>query len=174
MSIPGFGRIMPIHFEILGLIGWRLSPAGSELIASELERIEEMRKAHADLVRTTGQDFGYDLAKWRDFFLAYDEQFGYRHPYAFATVDRAVRSAIADPTFPRLGAFASAGGSEWDAQYCAKRERERQARTALVATNDALITKRTCPACGMPLPGDRRSCEDCGTQTRRRVSMPRP
>lgn len=108
MSIPDFGRIVPIHFDILGLIGWRLSPGGSELIAFEPERLEQMRSGHADLVKSAGQDFGYDLAKWREFLLAHDEEFGYRHPYAFAAVDRAVRAAIADPEFARLGSLAAA------------------------------------------------------------------
>lgn len=128
MSIPGFGRIVPVHGEVLSLIGWRLSRGGSELIASEPDRVEEMRTGHADLVRTTRQDFGYDLQKWRDFLLVHDKEFGYRHPYAFASVDRAVMAAIADPEFIRLAELAAAGGREWDEKHDAKLARERQAR----------------------------------------------
>jgi hypothetical protein len=69
MSIRGFGNIVPIHGQILALIGWRLSRGGAELVASGPERVEQMRTGRADLVRTTGQDFGYDLARWRDFLL---------------------------------------------------------------------------------------------------------
>jgi len=164
MSIRGFGNILPIHFEILSLIGWRMSRGGSELIASEAERIEEMRTGHADLVRTTGQDFGYDLSKWRDFLIAHDEQFGYRHPYAFAAVDREVSAAIDDPEFARLAALAAVGGGEWDSKYRAKLERERQARMAVVAERDARITDNRCLMCGMPLPSYRRTCKHCGEQ----------
>ena len=168
MSIPGFGNIVPIHGKILSLIGWRLSRGGSELIAPEPERIEQMRTGHADLVRTTGQDFGYDLAKWRRFLLAHDREFGYRHPYAFASVDRAVKAAIDDPEFARLSALAAAGGAEWDAEYHARLERERQARMAVVAERDAQITNNRCPVCGMPLPSYRRTCKYCGEQVRAR------
>lgn len=75
MSIPGFGNIVPVHGEILSLIGWRLSRGSTELVASEPQRIEQMRAGHANLVRTTGRDFGYDLAKWRDFLLTHATQF---------------------------------------------------------------------------------------------------
>ena len=85
----------------------RTRDGGSELIASEPERIEQMRTGHADLVRTTGHDFGYELTKWRDFLLAHAKEFGYRHPYAFARVDRAVKAAIDDPEFARLGKLAA-------------------------------------------------------------------
>ena len=56
MSIPGFGNIMPIHGDVLPLIGWRLSRGGSELIEDESERLEEVRMGHAELVRATGED----------------------------------------------------------------------------------------------------------------------
>lgn len=94
------------------------------MIASEPDRVEQMRTGHADLVRTTGQDFGYDLAKWREFLLKHDKEFGYRHPYAFASVDRAVKAATADPEFTRLAALAAAGGRDWDAKYNEKLARE--------------------------------------------------
>jgi len=152
MSIPGFGNILPIHGHILALIGWRLSRGGSELVRSEPQRLEQMRSGHAELVRLTRQDFGYDLAKWREFLLAHDEAFGYRHPYAFASVDRAVKAALSEADFPRLAELAAAGGREWDAEYDAKLAREEQARMHAITAKDALITRAVCPFCGKPCP----------------------
>ena len=168
MSIPGFGNIVPVHGEILSLVGWRLSRGGSELIVSECERVEEMRTGHAGLVRMTGQDFGYDVGKWRDFLLKHDEEFGYRHPYAFATVDRAVKAAIADPEFTRLAELAAAGGRAWDAKYNDKLGRERQARLDAIATKDSLITTSICPFCEKPCPSYRVTCKHCGKEVRKR------
>ena len=168
MSIPGFGNIMPIHGEILSLIGWRLSRGGSEVIASEPQRLEQMRTGHAQLVRTTRQDYGYDLAKWREFLLAHDEEFGYRHPYGFGSVDRAVRAAMADPEYARLAKLAAAGNREWDERYEATLKRERQARSDAIAAKDALITKHACPFCGKPCPSYRVTCKHCGKQVRER------
>ena len=66
-----------------------------------------MRRGHAALVGTTGQDFGYDLVKWREFLVDHDNEFGYRHRYAFSSVDQAVEQAIADPEFSRLASIAA-------------------------------------------------------------------
>jgi hypothetical protein len=43
------------------------------------------------------------LAAWREFLLsAPDDGFGYRHPYAFSGVDRAVRRVIRSQRHRRL------------------------------------------------------------------------
>ena len=98
MTIPRFGRTVPIHGAILNLIGWRLSRTGSHLIEDRADRLEKMRSGRVRLVEATGQDFGYDLGRWREYLLEHDEH-GYRHPYAFSRVDEEVRSALGDPLF---------------------------------------------------------------------------
>jgi hypothetical protein len=110
MTVPRFGRIMPVHGAVLSLIGWRLSPRAPEVPTHERERLAEMRRGHAELVRTTDRDFGYDLSAWREFLLLNAAQFGYRHPYGFASVDRVARAAMADPVFHRLAAMATSEG----------------------------------------------------------------
>jgi hypothetical protein len=105
MSIPGFGNIMPIHGAILSLVGWQLTRGRSFIPKDENERLTEMRSGHAELVSETGVDFGFDVNLWRELLLS-AEEFGYRHPYAFDSVDRAVRAAIADPEFARLRTLA--------------------------------------------------------------------
>jgi hypothetical protein len=158
MTIRGFGNLLPIHFSILGLIGWRLTRAGGEIARDESERLELMREGHAGLVQDTGQDFGYDLRRWREFLLAADgDEFGYRHPYGFGTADRAVRAAIDDPDFARLAVLAAAG----DAAYAARLARKLQARRDAIAAKDAAITDNRCPACGQPCPTYRRTCKHC-------------
>ncbi len=107
MTVLRFGRIMPVHGAILSLIGWRLSPPAAELPEQEQERLAEMRRGHAELGRTTGHDFGYDLSAWRGFLLLNAAQFGYRHPYGFASVDRVARAAMADLDFLRLSVVAT-------------------------------------------------------------------
>ena len=105
MSIPRFGKIMPVHGEILSLIGWRLTRGESVLIEDQSERLSEMRYGREGLVQITGQDFKFDLAKWHKFLLDNDE-YGYHHPYAFQGVDRAVRDAINDSEFTRCAKIA--------------------------------------------------------------------
>jgi hypothetical protein len=168
MTIPRFGRSMPVHGEILRLIGWDLSRGESELISDEAERVEMMRQGHAELVRKTGEDYGFDLVKWRTFLLQPPDRFGYRHPYAFATVDQEVRRAIDDPKFGRMAATAATGDREWRAAYEEARARERQARMDIIAAKDARITMQTCPFCGKPCPSYRVTCKHCGEQVRER------
>lgn len=101
MSIPWFGNIMPIHGAILSLVGWRLTRGGCWIPTDDDERLAQMRAGHAELVRQTGVDFGFDLGQWLELLMS-AEEFGYRHPYAFAKVDRTIKDAIADPEFARM------------------------------------------------------------------------
>ena len=107
MTIPGFGNMLPIHFSVLSLIGWRLSRGGSELLLDESERVTEMRRGRAALVEDTGKDFGFDLRAWQDYLLK-NEDLGYTHPYSFSSVDRAVKNALSDPGYARLAKVAAA------------------------------------------------------------------
>lgn len=168
MSIHRFGNVTPAQGEMLGLIGWSLSRGRSTLVSDESGRIEQMRKGHAELVRMTGQDFSYDLAKWRNFLLGRGDQFEYGHPFAFARVDQAVNEAISDPEFARLGALAKVGGEEWDQQYRAKLEAKHQRHMTRIAAEDSRITDNTCPFCGMPLPRYRFTCKHCDKEVRPR------
>jgi hypothetical protein len=106
MTNPVFGRAMPIHFTILQFIGWHVG-LDTRILANESERIAKMRTGHSELCQKTGQDFGYDLAKWREFLIERDKEFGYTHAYAFGSVDKEVRRAIADPEFIRLAKCAA-------------------------------------------------------------------
>jgi hypothetical protein len=168
MSVPRFGNIMPVHGEVLRLIGWDLSRGSSELITDESERVEMMRQGHAELVRQTGVDYGFDLARWRTFLLQPPDRFGYRHPYAFAWVDHEVRRAVDDPKFRQIAAIAATGDCEWRATYEEARARERQVRLDIIAAKDSRITTHTCPFCGKPCPSYRVTCKHCGEQVRER------
>lgn len=87
------------------MIGWHLSRGGAQLIADDSERIAKMRAGLRELTAETGQDFGYDLAAWREYLLANSDS--YNHPYAFARVDKVVNEAIVDPDFARLAEAAN-------------------------------------------------------------------
>jgi hypothetical protein len=92
-----FGRVVPIHIDMLQLSGY--TPAWRERDIRPSDTDEEflraMRAGRAALRRATGQDFGYDVAARREFLVsALDDEFGYRHPYAFSGIDRAVQRAI--------------------------------------------------------------------------------
>ncbi len=97
MTMRGFGRVVPIQIAMLQLAGYvpdyrdkRIRPA-----AGEAERKRTMREGLEELRESTGQDFGYDLAAWRDYLMS-DEENGYTHPYAFKSVDPAILEAVAD------------------------------------------------------------------------------
>lgn len=95
MTMRSFGKVMPIHIDVLQLAGYTLAERDICPAATDEEFLRAMQAGRAALRRDTGQDFGYDLAVWRKFLAsAPDDEFGYRHPYAFRGVDRAVSKAI--------------------------------------------------------------------------------
>ncbi len=105
MTLPRFGKIVPLQGDVLELAGYVLSrsPEVDVVPESDEERIRIMRASRAELVQRTGQDFGYDLAKWVQF-LETDERYRdeFTHPYAYRTTLRWLREAMADPDRQRL------------------------------------------------------------------------
>jgi hypothetical protein len=100
MTMRSFGRVVPIHIDMLQLAGYVVDYDKRDIrpAKSDKEFLRTVRQGRADLRRQCGSDFGYDLAAWRDFLLAApDDEFGYRHPYAFRRVDRAIQRAMSDP-----------------------------------------------------------------------------
>jgi hypothetical protein len=97
MTMRGFGNVMPIHIFMLQLAGYVIDYRSKRIraAAGEKEREKTMREGLDELCEWTEEDFGYDLAAWRDYLL-HDEESGYTHPYAFANVDPAILEAIAD------------------------------------------------------------------------------
>ncbi len=98
MTLRSFGRAVPIHMHMLSLVGYECAEADMRPATTGNSRKNAMREGRHSLVRTTGIDFGYDVAAWRDFLKDRGKEFGYKHPYAFASVDRAVQCAMNDPS----------------------------------------------------------------------------
>jgi hypothetical protein len=95
MTMRSFGRVMPIHIDVLQLAGYTLAARDICPATTDEDFLRAMQTGRVALQRATGQDFGYDLAAWREFLAtAPDDEFGYRHTYAFGGVDRAVGQAI--------------------------------------------------------------------------------
>jgi hypothetical protein len=100
MTMRSFGKVMPIHIDMLRLAGYADVPQQRDLRQADSDEgfLQAMQAGRAALRDRTGRDFRYDLATWRRFLLAApDDAFGYRHAYAFRGVDRAVREAIRSP-----------------------------------------------------------------------------
>jgi hypothetical protein len=100
MTSRSFGRAVPIHFDMLRLVGYVDEPLEQEDYAPAKTlnaRKRSMRSGRHELKQHTGADFGYDPSAWREFLLGAGKEYGYKHPYAFARVDRAVLEAMADP-----------------------------------------------------------------------------
>jgi hypothetical protein len=97
MTMRGFGNVVPIQIAMLRLAGYVVEYRGKRIrpAASDRERRRTMREGLEELRETTGQDFGYDLAAWRDYLMR-DTDHGYTHPYAFQNVDPAILESIAD------------------------------------------------------------------------------
>jgi hypothetical protein len=108
MTLPRFGRIVPLQGRVLELAGYVLSrdPKADVVPESDEERIRIMRRGRTALVKQTGRDFGYDLAAWVRFLEAdADHHDGFTHPYAYRTTLRWIRDALADPDRQRLVAM---------------------------------------------------------------------
>ena len=105
MTLPRFGRIVPLQGEMLELAGYVLSrdPNVNVIPASDAERIAIMQRGRTALVRRTGWDGGYDLADWVRFLEA-DERHRdeLTHPYAYRTTMRWIQEAIVDSDRQRL------------------------------------------------------------------------
>jgi hypothetical protein len=105
MTMRSFGRVVPIHIDLLQLAGYAVLWGERDICpaTSEDDCLQAMGTGRTALRQATGEDFGYDLAAWRGFLLsAPDDRFGYRHPYAFRGVDRAVQRAIRSRRRKRL------------------------------------------------------------------------
>ena len=104
MTIPHWGRITPSQGYILMLAGHVISGLQPEFGAVEPDerRLDAMRAGYAGLCRLTGRDHGYDLAKWHQALMAGNDEFGYRHPYAWRTVRKAIETDINDSDRMRL------------------------------------------------------------------------
>ncbi|MEM9702015.1 MAG: hypothetical protein AAF907_06190, partial [Planctomycetota bacterium] len=64
---------------------------------NEKARKRTMREGLWALRQSTGADFGYDAAAWRDYLIEHGDENGYTHPYSFRSVDLAAVAALADP-----------------------------------------------------------------------------
>ena len=111
MTLPRFGKVVPIQCDVLSLIGYRLTRGHVGLDIPAEERLANMREGRAALREQTGRDFGYDVAAWHKHLLSCPD-LGYDHPYGFAGVQRAVREAARDPDRARFVALLEAQDAE--------------------------------------------------------------
>jgi hypothetical protein len=112
MTLPRFGKIVPLQGDVLELAGYVLSrdPRADVVPDSDEERIRIMRRGWTSLVKRTGRDFGYDLARWVEFLEADEDcRDSFTHPYAHRTTMRWIREAIEDPERQRLVALIERG-----------------------------------------------------------------
>jgi hypothetical protein len=101
MTVPRFGRITPMQWHVLNLIGYTIGRGHVGLDIPEDERLANMRDGREALVGATGQDLGYDLAAWHDYLRTRPDT-GYTHPYGYSGVRRAVEEALNEPERLRL------------------------------------------------------------------------
>lgn len=94
-----FGRTTPSQMSMLLLAGIDYSISLVDMELLDEEKMNMMTSGRKLLQKMTGEDFGFDLTNWRNFFINNDEndEYGYKHPYAFEDVDEAIRQAILDP-----------------------------------------------------------------------------
>jgi hypothetical protein len=93
-----FGRTTPSQMFMLALAGIDDSIGGVETELSDEEKINKMTSGRKLLNKMTGKDYGFDLAGWRNFLMNDDEndEFGYNHPYAFESVDKAIQKSLSN------------------------------------------------------------------------------
>jgi hypothetical protein len=104
MTVPYWGRILPTQIHILRLAGHVLLRAHAgrgPYIGTDEERLESMAQGRSDLVRSTGQDFGYDLRAWHDY-LTQHAELRYDYGYGGDSVPSAVETALTDSHHIRL------------------------------------------------------------------------
>lgn len=87
---------MPIHMNMLSLVGYEFRQRDMVRTEGLNARKRAMMAGLHSLRKRTGVDFGYDAAAWREYLIEHGDEFGYTHPYAYASVDRAVLAALED------------------------------------------------------------------------------
>ena len=124
MTDPIFGKASSLDFDLLRLACWHVSEPelidGREIWHDwhELphdDKIRQIIQVRADLFYQTGEDFGFSLIDWRNFFYKdqisvgdvpdYDRKVGV-YPYPPTMVEIAILSVINDPSRPALEAEA--------------------------------------------------------------------
>jgi len=97
MTLMSFGHAMPIHLDMLSLVGYESVERDMQPATTLNVRKLAMQSGLKSLRQITGVDFGYDPAMWREYLLDDDDDHGYQHPWAFAGVDAAILAALDDP-----------------------------------------------------------------------------
>lgn len=120
-GVQGIGNLTPSQYAMLELAGYNLDPArfgfdyrnpGAEAVP-DLERITIIKRGRSELMTITGQDFGYDLAAWREYLEAHPEHF-FDHHYAVKTTRSYLDRAAANPDRERLLAWIDTQESDWN------------------------------------------------------------
>lgn len=99
MTLQSFGKATPIQMDMLNLVGYEDVGRDLQPAKSLNARKRAIREGEHSLKKATGEDFGYDAAAWREFLITMGNEFGYTHPYAFETVDRAVVAAMSQKEY---------------------------------------------------------------------------
>lgn len=82
MTLPNFGKILPVQGYLLELTGYVLTRKEGPVIRLTGKKLDKAKeKARNDLVRLTGQDFGYDVDRWYEFLIL--GGFGLTHPFGY-------------------------------------------------------------------------------------------
>jgi hypothetical protein len=97
MTLMSFGRAMRVHMYLLSLVGYETTGCDMQPATELNTRKSAMITGLHSLRRSTQTDFGFDAAAWREFLIESGNTFGYTHPYAYNSVDKAVQAALANP-----------------------------------------------------------------------------
>lgn len=176
MTLMSYGRATPIQIDMLCLAGGVSQQRDITTSACDEDRIESMRIARSQLVRRTTFDFGYDLQEWHRFLVDdVNDAFGYRHPYAWSTVKKAIERFIEDADRVRLvdiirERYPAVPGSSWELplQLTPKpldAKHYEQLKQGGPINQDAFVQPgaRACPECGKLLrTAKAKQCFRCG------------
>jgi hypothetical protein len=104
MTDRDFGRASGLQVFVLILAGVSpTDPTTDRPLLSDEKRAALMRNSRRNLVRETGEDFGFDAPAWHRFLQkssAFSE--AYSHPYGFDFVKRMVREAPSNADLQRI------------------------------------------------------------------------
>ena len=97
MTMRSFGKAMPIHIDMLSLVGYESVERDMQPATNLNARKRAMLAGLHSLRKITGADFGYDVQMWREYLIEAGNEHGYTHPWAYSGVDAAVLAALDDP-----------------------------------------------------------------------------
>jgi len=87
LTVGGVGKVVPAQLFLMELAGLVLTWKGVRVAdPTEEQTAASKHQAYTKLKNMTGEDFGWDVAGWFEFFTLHSDEYGFAHPQGYANM----------------------------------------------------------------------------------------